>query len=119
MTARSAQPRTLRARIVTSNESSLEVLADLVASADALRAEADALRARLSAGKLVAVAAAARDMIVKLRIRGAVPEGDYLALVDAARIVLCRQRLLLHQLLASGGAASGIGPAAGDGVQEP
>lgn len=48
MTARSAQPRTLRARIVTSNESSLEVLADLVASADALRAEADALRARLS-----------------------------------------------------------------------
>lgn len=119
MNARSAQPRTLSARIVTSNETSIEVLDDLVASADALRAEADALRARLSAGKLVAVAAAARDMIVKLRIRGAVPEGDYLALVDAARIVLCRQRLLLRQLLTSGGGASGAGTAAGDGVQEP
>ena len=112
MTARSAQPRTLRGRIVTSNESSLEVLADLVASADALRAEAEALRARLPAGKLVAVAAAARDMIVKLRIRGAVPEGDYLALVDAARIVLCRQRLLLRQLHASGEESSGTGTAA-------
>ena len=116
MTARPAQTRTGSGRVVTSSETTIEVLADLVASADALRVEAEALRARLLAGKLVAVAAAARDMIVRLRIRGAVPEDDYLALVDAARIVLCRQRLLLHQLTASGGAA--VGTAGGEGAQK-
>lgn len=102
MTPGNSQPTRFAARdrVVSTSESSLGMLTDLVASADCLRAEADAQRARLSAGKLVAVAAAARDMIARLRIRGAVPQSEFFGLVDAARIVLCRQKLLLQQLAA-------------------
>lgn len=100
MTTGSPQPARVAApdRVVVVFESVRDTLADLVASADSLRVKADSRGAHLSAGKLVAVAAAARDMLVRLRIRGSVPRDDFFTLVDAARIVLCRQRLLLQQL---------------------